>query len=237
MTNPQPETRWRTIRSAVRNHAALWVTITLGFTLFYYLMLMAALVIKFGALPNYWANHNWPANVVKIIQSTPSVGDMLPIIADEWLFEIGYMNYDYGHGISEWALDILPAKAAVALLLGVLIATFCVLQFERKACGARLQAGSSALGGFGAACVAFTSATMSWVVCCSTPTWVVGLSMLGLGVTTSLWLEPLGLWISLSGFAVMAAAIFGASGSGNGRWKPESSPSPFNKPGKQEYQL
>ncbi len=235
MIAAKPETRWQVIRFAIGRHAVLWVAITLGFALSYYAMLMISLIVKFGALPNYWVNYNWPANVLKIIQSTPSITDMLPIIADEWLFEIGFMNYDYGHGISEWALNIIPAKAVVVFLLGASIATFFVLQYERKVCGARLRRGSSVMGGFGAACVAFTSATMSWVVCCATPSWIVGLSMLGLGVSTSLWLQPFGLWISLLGFAVMATAIFAMSGPGKDRTRSESTS--FKNIGEQEYQL
>ena len=237
MTGNVPETRWQAIRFAIRSRLAQWVSITLAFTLCYYLALMAALVFKFDTLPNYWVGYDWPANVAKIIRSTPSVMDMLPIIADEWLLEFGYMNYDYGHGISEWALDILPAKAAVVVLLGALIATLVVLRAERRACGVKPQAGTSAIGGFGAACVAFTSATMSWVVCCATPSWVVGLSMLGLGVSTSLWIQPFGLWISLLGFAALIAAIYVAAGTQSSRSVSDQSSFQINRISKQEYQV
>jgi hypothetical protein len=49
---------------------------------------------------------------------------------------------------------------------------------------------------------------MSWVVCCATPTWVVGLAMLGLGVSTSLSIEPVGFWFNAFGFILMVVALY-----------------------------
>ena len=65
----------------------------------------------------------------------------------------------------------------------------------------------SALGG-GTLLVAMTNVTLSWVVCCATPSWVVGLAMLGLGVSTSLALESLGLGLSIAGFVLLLSATF-----------------------------
>lgn len=200
--------RKENILSAIRNRWALWLTITLGFTFLYYVSLMVALIIKFENFPNYWEVYNWPANVWRIIISTPSVKDMLPIILDEWLFEFGYMNYAYGNGISEWALNIIPAKALVVLTLGALIATNYVLISSKRNCPASKRVQPSATAGVGAFLVAITSATMSWVVCCATPSWIVGLSMMGLGVSVSLWVEPIGPYISLLGFALLLIAIY-----------------------------
>ncbi len=199
------------IRGSIGRRWKMWLAITAGLTLAYYLALMAALVIKFGNLPNYAVAYNWPANVWKIVVSTPSVSDMIPIIADEWLFEFGYMNYDYGHGISEWALDIVPSKVLVVLALGALTATFGAVLAERRHCSTRTRIGASSATGIGALSVALTSATMSWVVCCATPSWVVGLSMMGLGVSWSLWLQPIGPWVSLAGFVLLALGVFVAA--------------------------
>ena len=55
--------------------------------------------------------------------------------------------------------------------------------------------------------VAMTNATMSWVVCCAAPSWVVGLAMLGLGVSTSLALESMGPVLSIGGFSLLIAAL------------------------------
>jgi hypothetical protein len=49
---------------------------------------------------------------------------------------------------------------------------------------------------------------MSWVVCCATPTWVVGLAIMGLGVSTSLSIEPVGFWLNALGFILMIIALF-----------------------------
>lgn len=201
-------TRKEIIINAVRNRWAIWLAITLGFTALYYASLMIALIIKFDNFPNYWVAYNWPKNVWHIIMSTPSVKDMLPIIMDEWLFEFGYMNYAYGNGISEWALNIIPAKVLVVLLLGALIATNYVLITNKKTCSTGQRAQPSATAGMGAFLVAITSATMSWVVCCATPSWIVGLSMMGLGVSLSLWVEPIGPFISIAGFALLLFAIY-----------------------------
>ncbi|MBM7067191.1 hypothetical protein [Actibacterium sp. 188UL27-1] len=39
-------------------------------------------------------------------------------IWEEWLIEIGRMNYDYGTGISEWSLNVVPARLLVLAILG-----------------------------------------------------------------------------------------------------------------------
>lgn len=55
-----------------------------------------------------------------IIQSTPSWADILPIVTEEWLIEIGFMNYHYGTGISEWSLNVIPSRMIVLFFLGAL---------------------------------------------------------------------------------------------------------------------
>ena len=62
--------------------------------------------------------------------------------------------------------------------------------------------------GIGSALVALSNLTMSWVVCCSTPSWVVGLAMMGLGVSTSLALEPYGFWLNAGGFLLLGGSVF-----------------------------
>ena len=44
-------------------------------------------------------------------------------------------------------------------------------------------------------------------VCCATPSWVVGLAMLGLGVSTSLALETMGPILSGLGFGTLTLTI------------------------------
>ena len=178
----------------------------LVFAILFQVLMMLALIIRFQAFPNYVTGYNWPGNVAWIIQSTPSWSDMLPIIWEEWLIEIGKMNYDYGTGISEWSLNVVPSRLLVLCVLGALI-SLCLSLVRRESCGAGASSTLRATTGLGALLVAMTNATMSWVVCCATPSWVVGLAMLGLGVSTSLALETLGPVLSGSGFAILVALI------------------------------
>jgi hypothetical protein len=169
-------------------------------------VMFSALILRFQALPNYVTFYDWPGNVLTIIRSTPSWADIPPIIADEWLIEVGRMNYDYGTGISEWSLNVVPSRMAVLFVLGILIGMATILM-RSESCDRTTVRSSAAATGLGAGLVAMTNVTMSWVVCCATPNWVVGLAMMGLGVSTSLALERLGTSIGLVGFSVLVAMI------------------------------
>ena len=179
----------------------------LAAAVFSQVFMLAMLMLRFGAAPNYVEFYDWFGAVAKIIRSTPSASDWAPIIWEEWLIEIGRMNYDYGAGISEWSLNVVPSRLLMLFGLGVLTA-LCLRLARARSCGRGAAAGGAAATGLGAALVAITNATMSWVVCCATPSWVVGLAMMGLGVSTSLALERIGPWVSLSGYALLFAAIF-----------------------------
>lgn len=178
----------------------------LGFAIGFQIFMLAALMLRFQALPNYVTFYNWPGNVWTIIQSTPAWSDVFPIAAEEWLIEIGQMNYDYGTGISVWSLNVIPYRMAMVFVLGVLVAL--ALRLSRKdSCGVVTARSSGVATGIGAVLVAMTNATMSWVVCCAAPNWVVGLAMMGLGVSTSLALERTGPAIGAVGFAILCALI------------------------------
>lgn len=170
------------------------------------LVMFFALLLRFRDLPNYVSVFNWPGNVLHIIRSTPSVRDMAGIIREEWLIEIGRMNYDYGTGISEWSLNVIPSRLLVLCLLGAMVGLAFSLM-RRATCTAPTAAGLRATTGVGAFLVALTNVTMSWVVCCATPSWVVGLAMLGLGTSTSLALERSGPLLSFVGFGLLSALI------------------------------
>ena len=182
----------------------------LGFAILSQVLMLIALVARFGALPNYVTFYDWVGNAIHIVRSTPSWVDMAPIIAEEWLIEIGRMNYDYGNGISEWSLNVIPSRLVVLFGLGTLVG-LCLGLARRSECDGATRGGAAAATGVGAILVAMTNATMSWVVCCATPSWVVGLAMMGLGVSTSLALQTLGPVLSLGGFAVliMTALVLG----------------------------
>lgn len=206
--------RLKYISQLALNEWRFVVGISVGFMVLYYSVLLSALLIKFQQMPNYHTWYDWPANVQRIVESTPSTRDTLMIIKNEWLLEIGFMNYDFGMGISEWSLFISPFKAAAVAILGAMLALlylvtkgrvpFCQVPINRPA----LRTGGLFAGGMGATLVSLSLISLSWVVCCATPTWVVGLAILGLGVSAALWLEPIGIWLNVSGFILLAGSLF-----------------------------
>jgi hypothetical protein len=197
------------VGSAVAERWALWAAIATGFVVVYNVMLLAALIVRFGDLPNYATVYDYPGNVLRIVASTPSALDAVEIVRDEWLLEIGFMNYSFGNGISEWSLTILPAKLVLLLAVGALLATTIVLALPARDGACAAASGRKAIGAAsgGAALVGFSSATLSWVVCCAAPTWVVSLAMLGMSASLALWLRPFGDVITVSGFALLATAV------------------------------
>ena len=208
-------TRLGLIRQCLSNNLALWLSLTVAFAVFYYLLLMAALIIRFESLPNYLNAYDWSFNIRRIWLSTPSILDSVTIMKDEWLFEVGFMNYDYGKGISEWSLFIAPFKVfGVLLLTAAVTANLLLLRGRNRVCSVDAVRSASMAAGLGTTLVSLASITMSWVVCCSTPTWVVGLAMMGLGVSTSLWLEPIGIWVNILGYFFLIVAIYIAASHG-----------------------
>lgn len=188
---------------------ASWKAMALSgliFAVLFQVFMMIALILRFQDLPNYVTVYDWPGSAAHIIQSTPSWRDAVQIIWEEWLIEIGFMNYDYGMGISEWSLNVVPSRLFVLFVLGALVSLALAL-VRRDTCDWGTSTTMRATTGLGALLVAMTNATMSWVVCCATPSWVVGLAMLGLGVSTSLALETLGPTLSGLGFGTLALLI------------------------------
>ena len=148
------------IRDTVRRRWAGLLLWGLAMAALYQVFLLGALIVRFGDLPNYVVFYDWIGNVARIIRQTPAISDMGPIIANEWLIEIGFMNYDYGNGISEWALSVVPAKFAVLFGLGVLTG-LCVALMRAGSCprgAVRSSAGATTLG---TGLVLLTNATMS----------------------------------------------------------------------------
>src|SRR5579863_2881545 len=139
---------WTILRETVARSRRLWLTMTLGFTVLYHFALLASASLSTGHLPNYIRFYDWPANVSRIIRSTPALADMPAIINDEWLIETGALNYNYGHGIAEWSLAVIPSHVLVALLLSALVATsILLLRRSRNICPlAERGAGVTATG-------------------------------------------------------------------------------------------
>ena len=196
------------LRREVRTHFLPWVTVVAAFLAAFHGLQLTMLIARFEAWPNYMTVHDWPANVARIVRSTPAISDMIPIILDEWLVEIGSLNYSFGRGVVEWSFVLIPGKAVAVLGIAVLVATNLVLlRAARKTCGVFARLSSSVATGAGALVAGVAAITITWVVCCAAPTWVVGLAVMGVGVATALALQPLGGWLSLFGLATLVASV------------------------------
>ncbi|HTW53057.1 MAG TPA: hypothetical protein VME45_14290 [Stellaceae bacterium] len=198
-------TSWTIVRDTIGRHRRAWLTMTLGFTALYHAIMMVSASLSTGHWPNYIRFYNWPANVLRIIHATPSLTDMPSIINDEWLIETGAINYHYGHGIAEWSLAVIPSHVLVALLLSALVATsILLLKRSREFCPLAERGAGAAATGVGALFVGTANITMTWVACCATPSWVVGLSLLGIETSSAYALLPYGNALVAGGFAVLA---------------------------------
>ncbi len=197
------------IGSTVRKDWRVLLAMTLGAVVVYYLAQIETVTVRLGHFPNYVTFYNYPANVWRIIRSTPAVADMLPLIGNEWLFETGYMNYDYGHGIAEWSLELIPTKLAMVLISAGLTA-ICVLLLRRTRtiCRASTRGTAAAATGVGAFLAGATNVTMTWVSCCATPSWVVGLTLLGLGTETAYAILPYGDELSWTGVVALTVTTY-----------------------------
>jgi hypothetical protein len=202
-------TSWGVIRETIALNRRAWLALSLGLTALYYFGLTASATISTGHLPNYVTFYNWPANVLRIIRSTPALMDMPAIIDDEWLVELGAINYHYGHGVAEWSLEIIPSHVGVALLLSALVATSLLLLHRSRAqCPLGERGAGAAVTGAGALCVATSNITMTWVACCATPTWVAGLSLIGIETSSAYALLPYGGDLSMGGFSLLLATNY-----------------------------
>lgn len=198
------------LSESIRERQLIWWGALIGFVLTYYAGLLLTMLVRFGNIPNYITFYDWPGNVWTILTSTPSLSDAIEIISEEWLVEIGYMNYEFGKGISEWAMNIVPPKLFLILIVACLIASVVVLLMpsKKRTCPLPPKGKAVAAASGGAALVGLSSATLSWVVCCATPTWVVSLAMMGMSASLALWLEPVGDLITIAGFSLLFFSVW-----------------------------
>lgn len=200
---------WR----AVRAHWVLFVLMSGGFFALYYLGLLLMTMVRFGEIPNYLIFHD-VIHVYRLIwEGTPSITDMVSIAVDEAWIETGYKDPEY-YGVATWSYMLVPPKMLLVLLMGVLLGLFAALQAYRRTSTACVVASSAgwdrgliAAAGLSSAFIALTSATLTWVVCCATPTWIVALTMLGMSASLALWLEPAGIALRIAAFAIMAGVL------------------------------
>jgi hypothetical protein len=198
-------------RDGFGRHSRLVLGFAIGFPFVFYLLLLAAVTIRYGDWPNYMTAYNWPENIWRIVASTGSLADMMTIAADEWLLEVGSMNYDYGNGVADWSLSILPHKLLILSFAGALIGWNVALLMDQESIGTLkqqlIQAGRfGLLASAGALAASVTSATVFSVVHCATPSWVGSLAVLGFDSYDVFALEPYGPAICTAGLMALAAS-------------------------------
>lgn len=199
---------------ALRAHWLRFLGVGVGFFVMYYVALLLLTMLRFGEIPNYVEFYDIFAIYGLIWEGTPSVSDMIPIMLDEAWVETGYKNPDY-YGVATWSYMLIPPKMLLVLSMGVLLGLFVVFNVYRRETGACAvpipllgDRGLVAATGVSSSFIALTSATLTWVVCCATPSWSVALAMLGMSATLALWLEPIGNVLTVAGFVLMLAVIF-----------------------------
>ena len=187
---------------AITQRWLLWTLITLGFSVLYYGGLLLITVARFHEIPNYVEVYDIVHVYRQIFDSTPSLTDALSIMVDEAWIETGYKNPEY-YGIATWSYMLIPPKMLLVFLMGAMVSTFVVLGLysRQKSCVIKNRGQLYAVAGGGSGLVGITSATLTWVACCSTPSWIVGLTMLGVSSSLALWIEPFGKIINLAGLA------------------------------------
>jgi uncharacterized membrane protein len=183
--------------------------LTVGFVALYYIGLLLVTIIRFHEVPNYVEVYNIVQVYQQIFEGTPSLKDALRILIDEAWIETGYKNPEY-YGIATWSYMLIPPKILIVVFMAALLATFIVLSIysRKRACPIRNRRKLYAVAGVGSGLVGISSATLTWVVCCATPSWVVGLAMLGMSSSLALWLEPFGKIINALGLVLVSAIIF-----------------------------
>ncbi|WP_455211805.1 hypothetical protein [Kaarinaea lacus] len=197
------------VSQAIKQEWMLWLFLTLGFIVLYYGGLLLVTMIRFQEIPNYVEVYNIVQVYQQIFEGTPSIKDAIRILVDEAWIETGYKNPDY-YGVATWSYMLIPPKMLLVVIMSALVATFVALSMysRKQACPVRNRGRLYAIAGVGSGLVGLSSATLTWVVCCATPSWVVGLAMLGMSSSLALWLEPFGKVINVLGLILVLTIIF-----------------------------
>lgn len=192
------------LAKAIKQRWNILLLTSFGFLILYYVGLLLVTMFRFGEIPNYYEFYDVIATYRLIFEGTPSFQDAVPILLAEPLFEAGYKNPDY-YGIATWSFMLIPPKMLLVFVMGILLGIFAVLvsYSRRVACPVKTDKRLYAAAGMGSALISLTSATLTWVVCCATPSWVVALAMLGMSSSLALWIEPLGSFLSVGGLVLM----------------------------------
>ena len=200
---------WELVVEAGKQRWGLLLLTSVGFVVLYYSGLLLLTMLRFGEIPNYVVFHDVFHVYGLIFEGTPSLLDMIPILIDEPWFETGYKNPNY-YGVATWSFMLIPPKMMLVFLMGFLLGIFTVLVMygRNRSCQMVTDKRLYAAAGVSSVFISLTSATLTWVVCCATPSWVVALAMLGMSASLALWLEPLGNLLTISGLLVMVWIIY-----------------------------
>lgn len=189
--------------STIRRHPWAFSVTFLGFLLGYHALLALMVILRFDGMPNYFSYHEVMKNLGLIMEGTGNWNDRLSLFYQEPWLEFGYANPDY-YGIAEWSYMIMPSRlilvALTALALGLSVALW---RDARNRTGNQCLAISSG----GALMLGLGTASLTWVVCCATPSWVVLLAMLGMGTNLALALEPWGMALVLAGLVLQLLVV------------------------------
>jgi len=197
------------IAKASKQYWGVLLLASIGFAVLYYSGLLLLTMLRFGEIPNYVVFHDVFHVYGLIFEGTPSLQDAIPILIDEPWFETGYKNPAY-YGVATWSFMLIPAKMLLVFLMGILLGIFTVLVMYGRNDSCHLQTDKRlyAAAGMSSVFISLTSATLTWVVCCATPSWVVALAMLGMSASVALWLEPLGSFLTITGLGLMVWIIY-----------------------------
>ena len=191
------------VKQALFNKWQMLLAVTSGFVFVYYLLILFITMLRFAETPNYLTVHDVLHNYYLVLTGTPSLLDAIPIMFDEPWLEVGYKNPLY-YGVATWSYMLIPLKMIPIVLIGFLLGVFAALTSYSKSLYCQLPAKRSfTLAGIGSGLVGLTSVTLTWVVCCATPSWVVALAMLGMSASLALWIEPIGKLLTFSGMLLM----------------------------------
>lgn len=193
---------------AVKAHFGLWLATAAGTFFLYYIFLLLITMLRFGEIPNYLEVYDIFGIYLQVLEGTPVLTDAIPIMMEEAWIETGYKNPEY-YGVATWSYMLIPPKMLIVAILGALVASMVALLLYSRdnSCPVGDRKKMYTLAGVGTGLIGLTSATLSWVVCCATPSWIVALAMLGMSSTLALWLEPFGKIMSVAGLLLMVWVI------------------------------
>ena len=182
---------------------------SVGFLILYYTGLLLLTMLRFGEIPNYVVFHPVFHVYGLVLSGTPSLLDAIPILLDEPWFETGYKNPAY-YGVATWSFMLIPPKMLLVFFMGILLGIFTatIIHSKQQSCQIKTDRRLFAAAGVSSTFISLTSATLTWVVCCATPSWSVALAMLGMSASLALWLEPLGNVLTVTALVLMVAVIY-----------------------------